>query len=74
MDEEEPADPELEDGLGYFGDADAVIAEAREISAAEARDAAYAARMVFDGGFGAVAAAPGPPRPGESRVGGVVPG
>ncbi len=65
VDEEEPADPELEDGLGYFGDADAVIAEAREISAAGARDAAYAARMVFDGGFGAVGAAPGCRGPGN---------
>ena len=55
----------LEDGLDYFGDADAVIAEAREISAAEARDAAYAARMVFDGGFGAVGAAPGCRGPGN---------
>src|SRR3984885_6883590 len=65
VEEEEPADPDLEDGLEYFGDADAVIAEAREISAAGARDAAYAARMVFDGGFGAVAAAPGPRGPGN---------
>ncbi len=65
VEEEEPADPELEDGLGYFGDADAVIAEAREISAAGARDAAYAARMVFDGGCGSVAAAPGCRGPGN---------
>jgi hypothetical protein len=63
--EEEPADPELEEGLGYFGDADAVVAEAREISAAGARDAAYAARVVFDGGFGSVAAAPGCRGPGN---------
>src|ERR1700733_4537118 len=65
VEEEEPADPELEDGLEYFGDADAVFAEAREISAAGARDAAYAARMVFDGGFGSVAAAPGCRGPGN---------
>jgi hypothetical protein len=65
VDEEEPADPGLEDGLEYFGDADAVVAEAREISAAGARDAAYAARMVFDGGFGSVAAAPGCRGPGN---------
>ncbi len=62
--EEEPADPDLEDppDWDYL---DAVIAEAREVSAAEARDAAFAARIAFDGGFGAVGAAPGPRGPGN---------
>ena len=70
VDEDEPADPELEDGPPDWEGMDAAIAEAREITAAEARDAEYAARMVFDGGFGAVGAAPGrrgPGQPGSSR-------
>ena len=70
VDEEEPADPDLEEDPPDWESLDAVIAEAREISAAEARDAAYAARMVFGGGFGAVGAAPGcrgPGNPGSSR-------
>jgi len=65
VDEEEPADPDLEEDPPDWENLDAVIAEAREISAAEARDAAYAARMVYDGGFGAVGAAPGPRGPGN---------
>ena len=65
VEEEEPADPELEDGPPDWEGLAAVIAEAREISAAEARDAAYAARIVVDGGFGAVGAAPGPRGPGN---------
>ncbi len=70
LDEDEPADPELEDGAPDWDGMDAAIAEAREITAAEARDAAHAARMVFDGGWGAVGAAPGrrgPGQPGSSR-------
>ena len=66
MDEEELVYLDLEDeGLDDWESLDAIIAEAREISAAEARNAAYAARMVFDGGFGAVGAAPGPRGPGD---------
>ncbi len=64
-DEEELADPDLEDPPLDWDELDAVIAEAREISAAEARDSAHAARMVFDGGFGAVGAAPGRRGPGQ---------
>src|SRR5580693_1843504 len=64
-DEEEPVDPDLEDGPPDFEGLDAVIAEAREITAAEARDAEYAARMVAGGGFGPVGAAPGPRGPGQ---------
>ena len=70
VDEDEPTDPDLEDGPPDWEGMDAAIAEAREITAAEARDAEYAARMVFDGGFGAVGAAPGrrgPGQPGSSR-------
>ena len=69
VDEEEPTDPDLEDPPDWES-LDAVIAEAREISDAEARDAVYAARMVFDGGFGAVGAAPGcrgPGNPGSAQ-------
>ncbi len=65
VDEEEPSDPDLEEDPPDWESLDAIIAEAREISAAEARDAAYAARMVYDGGFGAVGAAPGPRGPGN---------
>jgi hypothetical protein len=64
-DEQEPVDPELEDGPPDWEGLDAVIAEAREITAAEARDAEYASRMVADGGFGLVGAAPGPRGPGQ---------
>src|SRR5580700_2068395 len=64
-DEEEPVDPDLEDGPPDFEDLAAVIAEAREITAAEARDAEYAARMVAGGGFGLVGAAPGHRGPGQ---------
>jgi hypothetical protein len=70
VDEDEPTDPEIEDGPPDWEGMDAAIAEAREITAAEARDAVHAARMVFDGGFGAVGAAPGrrgPGQPGSSR-------
>src|SRR5580693_5439091 len=70
VDEDEPTDPELEDGPPDWEGMDAAIAEAREITAAEGRDAVHAARMVFDGGFGAVGAAPGrrgPGQPGSSR-------
>ncbi len=70
VDEDEPADPGLEDGPPDWEGMDAAIAEAREITAAEARDAEHAARMVFDGGFGAAGAAPGrrgPGQPGSSR-------
>jgi len=64
--EEEPVDPGLEDeGVDDWDGLAAVIAEAREITAAQVRDAAYAARLVFDGGFGAVGAAPGPRGPGN---------
>ena len=65
VDDEEPADPDLEEDQPDWENLDAIIAEAREISAAEARNAAYAARMVFDGGFGAVGAAPGCRGPGN---------
>src|ERR1700678_4550116 len=58
-DEQEPVDPDLENGPPDFEGLAAVIAEAREITAAEARDAEYAARMVAGGGFGRVGAAPG---------------
>jgi len=64
-DEEEPADLELEEDPPDWEGFDAAVAEAREISAAEARNAVYAARLVFDGGFGAVGAAPGPRGPGN---------
>jgi hypothetical protein len=64
-DEEEPADPDLEDPPLDWDELDAVIAEAREITAAEARDRAYAARRVFCGGWGAVGAAPGRRGPGQ---------
>src|SRR5580693_5565222 len=64
-DEQEPVDPDLEDGPPDWEGLDAVIAEAREITAAEARDAEYAARMVAGGGFGLVGAAPGPRGPGQ---------
>src|ERR1700678_1632264 len=64
-DEEEPTDPELEDGPPDWEGMAAAIAEAREITAAEARDAEYAARMVADGGFGLVGAAPGARGPGQ---------
>src|SRR5580658_3865357 len=64
-DEQEPADPDLEDGPPDFGGLAAVIAEAREITAAEARDAGYASRMVAGGGFGLVGAAPGHRGPGQ---------
>ena len=70
VDEEELTDPELEDGPPDWEGMDAAIAEAREITAAQARDAEHAAQMVFDGGFGAVGAAPGrrgPGQPGSSR-------
>ena len=63
-DEEEPVDPYLEDPPGW-GELDAAAAEAREITAAEARDRAYAARRVFGGGWGAVGAAPGRRGPGQ---------
>jgi hypothetical protein len=63
--EEEPADPDLEDGPPDWEGLAAVIAEAREITAAEARDAGYAARMVAGGGFGLTAAAPGHRGPGQ---------
>ncbi|MGH3222810.1 MAG: DUF222 domain-containing protein, partial [Streptosporangiaceae bacterium] len=69
-DEDEPIDPGLEDPLPDWETLDAVIAEAREIAEAEARDVAHAARMVFDGGWGAVGAAPGrrgPGQPGSSK-------
>ncbi len=58
-DEEEPADPCLEDPPPDWDELDAAVAEAGEITAAEARDREYAARMVFCGGWGAVGAAPG---------------
>ena len=63
-DEEEPADPYLEDPPDWE-ELDAAVAEAREITAAEARDRAYAARRVFYGGWGAVGAAPGRRGPGQ---------
>ena len=63
-DEEEPVDPYLEDPPDWE-ELDAAVAEAREITAAEARDSAYAARMVFYGGWGAVGAAPGRRGPGQ---------
>ena len=69
-DEDEPVDPYLEDPPDW-DELDAAIAEAREITAAEARDRAYAARRVFCGGWGAVGAAPGrrgPGQPGSARV------
>jgi hypothetical protein len=69
-DEQEPVDPDLEDGPPDFEGLDAVIAETREITAAEARDAEYAARMVAGGGFGPAGAAPGrrgPGQPGSAR-------
>jgi uncharacterized protein DUF222 len=70
--EDEPDDPDLypdpysappfgEDG---FPTAE-LIAEAREITAAEARDREYAARMVYGGGFGLTGAAPGRRGPGQ---------
>ena len=65
QDEEEPADPDLEDPPLDWDELDAAVAEAREITAAEARDRAYAARMVFGGGWGAVGAAPGRRGPGQ---------
>jgi hypothetical protein len=68
--EEEPADPDLEDGPPDWEGLAAVIAEAREITAAEARDREYASRMVADGGFGLAGAAPGrrgPGQPGSAR-------
>jgi hypothetical protein len=64
-DGQEPADPELEDGPPDWEGLAAVIAEAREITAAEARDAEYAARMVAGGGFGPTGAAPGRRGPGQ---------
>jgi hypothetical protein len=64
-DEEEPADPDLEDPSPDWDELDAAVAEAREITAAEARDSAHAARMVFYGGWGAVGAAPGRRGPGQ---------
>jgi hypothetical protein len=64
-DEEEPADPDLEDPPLDWDELDAAVAEAREITAAEARDSAHAARMVFYGGWGAVGAAPGRRGPGQ---------
>ena len=67
-DEEEPADPYLEDPPDW-AELDAAIAEARELTAAEARNSAYVARMVFYGGWGAVGAAPGrrgPAQPGSA--------
>src|SRR5580693_3931792 len=69
-DEQEPGDPELEDGPPDWEGLDAVIAEAREVTAAEARDAEYASRVVAGGGFGLVGAAPGrrgPGQPGSAR-------
>ena len=63
-DEEEPVDPYLEDPPDWE-ELDAAVAEAREITAAEARDRAYAARRVFCGGWGAVGAAPGRRGPGQ---------
>ena len=63
-DEEESVDPYLEDPPDW-SELDAAIAEAREFSAAEARDSAYAAQMVFSGGWGAVGAAPGRRGPGQ---------
>ncbi|MGH3188113.1 MAG: DUF222 domain-containing protein [Streptosporangiaceae bacterium] len=63
--DEEPADPDLEEDPPDWEGLAAVIAEAREITAAEVRDAAYAAQIVFDGGFGAAGAAPGPRGPGN---------
>ena len=63
-DEEEPVDPYLEDPPDWE-ELDAAVAEAREITAAEARDSAYAARRVFYGGWGAVGAAPGRRGPGQ---------
>ena len=63
-DEEESVDPYLEDPPDWE-ELDAAVAEAREITAAEARDSAYAARMVFYGGWGAVGAAPGRRGPGQ---------
>jgi hypothetical protein len=70
--ENEPDDPDLypdpnsapplgEDGF-LTGE---LIAEAREISAAEARDREYAARMVHEGGFSLTGAAPGRRGPGQ---------
>jgi uncharacterized protein DUF222 len=64
-DEQEPADPELEDGPPDWEGLAAVIAEAREVTAAEARDREYAARMVAGGGFGPAGAAPGRRGPGQ---------
>ena len=63
-DEDESADPYLEDPPDWE-ELDAAVAEAREITAAEARDRAYAARRVFYGGWGAVGAAPGRRGPGQ---------
>ncbi len=65
QDEEEPADPDLEDPPLDWVELEAAVAEAREITAAEARDCEYAARMVFGGGWGVVGAAPGPRGPGQ---------
>ncbi|MGH3258296.1 MAG: hypothetical protein ACRDOU_23375, partial [Streptosporangiaceae bacterium] len=64
VDEEEPADPDLEDPPDW-DELDAAVAEAREFTAAEARDREYAARMAFYGGWGAVGAAPGRRGPGQ---------
>ena len=65
QDEEEPADPDLEDPPLDWVELEAAVAEAREITAAEARDCEYAARMVFGGGWGVVGAAPGRRGPGQ---------
>ncbi len=74
VDEEEPADPELEDDPPDWEGLAAVTAEAREISAAEARDRVYAARMAFDGGFGPVSVVPGPRGPGQAGSSASFPG
>ncbi len=63
-DEEESVDPYLEDPPDWE-EIDAAIAEAREFTAAEARDCEHAARMSFYGGWGAVCAAPGRRGPGQ---------
>src|SRR6202167_1533770 len=70
--ENEPDDPDLYPDpdsappLGEDGFLTAeLIAEAREISAAEALDREYAARMVHQGGFGLTGAAPGRRAPGQ---------
>ncbi len=64
QDEDESVDPYLEDPPDWE-ELDAAAAEAREITAAEARDSGYAARRVFCGGWGAVGAAPGRRGPGQ---------